>query len=334
MSVALFDHRWDGTKVRSLIGICLPATQMAYIYSLSPNEEGILGVTPLAKIQATSIAPVRATRRNVWDLLVLRPDRSSRILSHGTKALSLQFKKPSDERINVTDDMMEVDGESSSSEPRPVSVKAGYFSTVQFSFEDGSICSATINLFPQDDLTMKAFHSLALTLPPDISFQLYVRFLYHWSQKNLCTSNGAEFDSLALAIDQEFDVEKPNKNPVMDPDPSPWAKLAKSTTHKRFKDDPVLKRLKKPEDSPPTPFQYYKRHSYLGPVLYALNSLAEELRLTPHRHVLLFQFLPLVVRVARVIRPEWADYWHRLCPTVLDEWPAPHKIGACTIFVP
>ena len=65
----------------------------------------------------------------------------------------------------------------------------------------------------------------------------------------------------------------------------------------------------------------------LGPILYALHTMGEDMRLSPHRYEDLLRFASLICRIAIIIRPEWADYWKRLCPEAMAGWPSPAATG-------
>ncbi|KAJ3566722.1 hypothetical protein NP233_g6827 [Leucocoprinus birnbaumii] len=64
-----------------------------------------------------------------------------------------------------------------------------------------------------------------------------------------------------------------------------------------------------------------KPSKLLSPMLYALHTYAEYLRLVVPRFEDLVKLVPLICRLALEVRPEWADYWQRLVPDPAGEWP-------------
>lgn len=313
MPAALFDHRWDGTHERSLIAICLPHTQSLLLFSLAPGDDNLLKVIPVSEFPAIAVASLRMTRNNVWDLLILKPDHHLAILTHGTYELPLQFK-------NTTfEDYTCVNVASSPGHGKVVSLQAGSFSSVVVGFEDGWNESTVIDLVPQDDLTCRSLQILALTLPSDIFFALHQLFLEIWSSRNLSRSYGVEFECFTEALYTSFGLPLRASQSVTDP----WINLGRSTSHDRFCEDPVLKDF----ETPPKALSFkhnqdtHKPHTLLALVLYALHTLGEDLRLMVHQYHYLLSLAPVICRIASAIRPEWADYWKRLCPHVVDGWP-------------
>ncbi|KAF8064115.1 hypothetical protein FPV67DRAFT_1420084 [Lyophyllum atratum] len=325
ISVALFDDRWDGTSARSLMAVCLPCSQSSLIFSLAPGEDNMLKTVPLPQIPALSVASLRMTRHNVWDLLVVKPDHQLTILTHGTHEVPIKLERPSPLVADVSHDIsMQVDA----GLPRPsvdhgevVALQSGSLSTVTVIFQDGWKERTNINLVPQDTLTSQCLQILALTLPSEVLFPLHRLFLENWSSRSRATSDNVEFECLTESLFFFFQLP-PQISPVI---PSHWAMLGTSSSHDRFREDPILKGL----DIPPTPSRIYPRpeaqkpHPLLAPVLYALHTLGEDLRLMVHHYESLVKLVPFICRIALVIRPEWADYWKRLCPDAIEGWPSP-----------
>ncbi|GLB44114.1 putative anaphase promoting complex subunit 1 [Lyophyllum shimeji] len=325
ISVALFDDRWDGTAARSLMSICLPNSKSSLIFSLTPGEDNVLKAVLLSQLPAISVTSLRMTRNNVWDLLVVKPDHRLAILTHGTYEVPIKFERPLEVVAHSNDDMtMQVDTSLShpSVEHGPVvRVQSGSLSNVTITFQDGWEERTTIDLVPQDSLTSQCLQILALTLPSDVLFPLHHTFLGKWSSRNRSTSNNVEFECLIESLFSFFRLQ-PQSSPVT---PDLWTMLGMTSSHDRFSEDPVLKRLDVPLTPPsayPRP-ELHKPHPLLAPVLYALHTLGEDLRLMVHHYQSLVRLVPVICRIAWAIRPEWADYWKRLCPDAIAEWPSP-----------
>ncbi|OBZ68319.1 Anaphase-promoting complex subunit 1, partial [Grifola frondosa] len=321
ISVAAFDQRWDGKFNRSLIGICLPATQTLLVFSLTKQEDLTMAVKLDTRLSATCIISIRATRETVRDLLILKPDGHLAILTHGTLQLPLQ----------LTDPVRETAASNDASEDKAkhiISFSDSIQSSVTLKYSDGSRVRLSLNLIPPDSLTNQCLLMLAMILPADSFFSLHSLFLHKWSLESLPTAEGVAFDSFALALCELFDVEvveeegsdKSGSKPI-----DAWDALATTYSSSRFREDPVLLHLRLPT-APTTPIAVKKSpqkpHRYLSSILYALHQVAEDQRLSLDGYKDLYKLVPIVCRFALIIRPEWADYWKRLCPDALDEWPS------------
>jgi anaphase-promoting complex subunit 1 len=334
--VALFDQRWDGHRDRSFLGICLPASETLLAYSLvrrrDEKKREILEVVIQAQLPAISIASIRATRQKVWDAIVVKPDGQVILLTHGLRELHLHLDKK-DRRV----DLMDIDSGSKSHSVgrRVIAVEDAIYSSVTLIYDDGFKTRTSIDLVPSHITTSQALQVLAQTLPAQHCFALHRAFLENWSSRRFVTSDGVEFDCFEAALTQVFHLRDITAQPAPIRHPShAWQALSQSSSHDRFTADPALARLKlpsrtqasKPSEHTSTP------HRMLAPILYALHTLGEDIRLAPHRHEDLLRLASLICRVALVIRPEWGDYWKRLCPDAIVGWPTPATTGECDVL--
>ncbi|OCH86063.1 hypothetical protein OBBRIDRAFT_890739 [Obba rivulosa] len=331
ISVALFDSRWDGAVTRSLLAICLPRTQKLLVFSVAQEQDQGLKVTSVATQSATSIAPVRATRFTVRDLLVRRPDGTLHILTHGLRELAVILART---RAPVTEGIapMEIDDhrEEAHTFLHPgeiVALKDAVGSSVTAMLSDGTQARATIGLIPHDDLTLQCLLMLTMVLPAEESFALHSRFLAKWSLADWATADGVEFQCFSSALYEVFQL--PQEPQALDAKAPAWMALHKTAAASRFREDTVLRKLQLPPP-PPVPVASTsslklagKPHHLLAPILNALHHVAEDMRLAMSRYHTLLRLVPVICRIALVIRPEWADYWKRLCPDALDVWPSP-----------
>jgi anaphase-promoting complex subunit 1 len=311
------------------MAICIPAEQTLSVFSLT-SREGKLKAAPLSQMSSISAISMRATRDSIWDLLVVKPDHSLTILSHGLREIPLEIQRESS--TNTFDDtVMEVDADLSGDifsipiilHKAVISVQDAVFSSCTLVFDDGSKSRTTIDLVPQDALTCQSLQVLALTLPPEHSFALHAAFLKLWSLHGLTTSDCGQFEYFSTALCQVFDLDDRMCEDLAGQ--GTWSRLSRSQSCCRFSDDQVFNSLRLPPQSfPPSPSHHNRRpHHNLAPVLYALHTLAEGLRLTVDRYDALLKLAPLICRIAIIIRPEWADYWKRLCPDAMTSWPSP-----------
>ena len=272
-------------------------------------------ITPLTHIPALSAASIRATRPNVWDLLVVKPHGELSLLLQGFQELPIQLRSSREPPKTDTDMDVSFDNEK---HVLVVSAEDAHWGNVTLVYEDGKKSQVTFDIFPQDKLVLECFQLLALTLPAEITFEVRRLFLERWCERTWSTAQNFEFDCFSSVLLHVFGLEVE----VLSSSTDPWSSLAKSTSHARFTEDPILRRLQRPLTIPvPRPIQT-PSHPLLAPLLYGLHTLAELLRLSTSRQQDLLKFVPLICRIAVAVRPEWADYWKRLVPDATTFWPS------------
>ncbi|KAG6812695.1 hypothetical protein H0H92_001324 [Tricholoma furcatifolium] len=321
ISVALFDDRHDGISLRSLLAVCVPHSQTAFIFSISPGDDSMLKAVPLFPIPAISVTSLRATRRNIWDLLVVKPTHQLALLTHGTRELPVQVTSP---KSILDDNQMQMDTSfpSSSNHGPIVAVHSGHLSAVTIRFLDDHKERASFDLIPRDDLVSQCFQILSLLLPADYLFALHSLYLEEWSANDRPTFDGAEFEQFASTFISCFLLP----HGALSQDNEPWSLLGLSPSHDRFASDIALAGLKLPptplpKTAPPTDTR--SPNFLMGPALYALHTLAENFRLRVDHYPSVIKLIPVICEVARIVRPEWVDYWKRLCFDAVPSWPSP-----------
>ncbi|ESK85477.1 anaphase promoting complex subunit 1 [Moniliophthora roreri MCA 2997] len=115
--------------------------------------------------------------------------------------------------------------------------------------------------------------------------------------------------------------------------PHSWDRLSSTFSHRRFAEDPVLRGLLRPAEPQQSlpPIHHLPvikgsdKYRYLVGALYVLHTLLEQYRMFVHRYPDLIRLAGVVCLIAMYIRPEWADYWRRLCPDAMARlpWPLP-----------
>jgi anaphase-promoting complex subunit 1 len=326
--VALFDQRWDGHNDRSFLGICLPASETLITFALKRRRDEkkyeTVEVSILGQLPAISITSMRATRDKVWDAIIVKPDGRLSLLTHGLRELPLQPEGRGDRH-----DLMDIDGGAVSGR-KIIAVEDVIFSSITIVYDDGSKMRTSIDVIPSDITISQAFQVLAQTLPAQYCFSLHRAFLQIWSSRHFSMSDGVEFTCFEAALAQVFNLGDVIVQPAPARDLShAWQALSHASSHDRFSADPALARLKLPsrtKTSKPSKHTS-KPHQMLAPVLYALHTMGEDMRLAPHRYEDLLRLASLICRVALVIRPEWADYWKRLCPDAMKGWSSPVTTG-------
>ena len=266
---------------------------------------------------------MRIMRSNVDDLLVVEPNGTLTVLTHGLREYNAST-------VGITGIVphivprppvgaMEVD---SSSTPiltnRVVALKDPIHSAVTIELLDGSKSRVSIDFTPKDLLTKQCLEVLALTLPADWYFGLHLTFTDAWRTRRLSCDPEVEFDSFKSSLTTILQVEPFQKDSARN---NPWERLSCSASYTRLEDDLVLSGMRLPPRSPPDPPSTPKRpHALLAPVLNALHMLGEDLRLMVHRHDDVHRLAGFICLIASIIRPEWADYWKRFCPDVTAGW--------------
>ncbi|KAG2152809.1 hypothetical protein DEU56DRAFT_977198 [Suillus clintonianus] len=321
ISVALFDQRCDDKAHHSLLAVCLPEAKVIVFTITFEEGKKSFVVETLGTLEAVAIAPIRATRGDIWDLLAVKKDGSLSLYTHGLHELRIRLRlaQPWNGDSNDSFEVISLD--------HVVALNHVCVSSVFMEMSDGKVYYARLDMTPCDPLVTQAIQVLSLVLPKAQAFDLHRNFLESWSQHYFRTSPGLEFQEFTLALFAllELKLVYPFKNDESTSS-SVWERFsALSTSIRSFNDDPALKRLKLP--TPPTTQHYFlftlTVNPLLAPVLYALHMLAEDLRLVVLRYESLMLLIPLICQIAHIIRPEWADYWKRLCPNIMPGWPAP-----------
>jgi anaphase-promoting complex subunit 1 len=274
----------------------------------------------LTTIDAVSVVPVGATRKEIWDLLAVKSDGSVTIFTHGLQELPIV--------LGVAQA-----GNTGSAEKNPLvpvigitSIKSACVSSVTLLCAGGEAYSGRFDMLPRDRLVNQALQSLSLVIPTKDAFTIHLEFLRTWSLRNFSTSSNLEFHALTYALTKMLDLGLSYPANRYASHSADWEQFFSLRVNVRnFQDDPALQHLSLPAHLKSQQFSLVavKPNPLLAPVLYALHMLAEDLRLVVHRHDSLTLLVPLVCQIAHIIRPEWADYWKRLCPNVMPVWPSP-----------
>lgn len=280
----------------------------------------------LTQLPAISIAPVRATRDKVWDAIIVRPDGRLTLLMHGLRELPLLLESKDDRA-----ELMDIDGGATLHKGgrKIIAVENATFSVVTLLYNCGSKTRTSLDLIPSDITTSQVLQVLAQTLPAQYCFSLHRAFIEIWSSKQFSMSDGVEFGCFETALAQVFNLRDVKLQHAPAHSLHVWQALTHSPSHDRFNTDPALARLKMPlrTEILNPPSHRSKPHGMLAPILYALHTMGENMRLTPHRYEDLLRLVSLICRVAIIIRPEWADYWTRLCPDAMIGWPTAATAG-------
>lgn len=267
----------------------------------------------LQDMQATSVAPVRSTRPTVKDLLLVKPDGSLGILTHGMRQINIQPYAGNAQRASHE---MPVEVESrSTTNLKVVRVEERTESRATFVTESGEKMYGSLAFSSPDILVHRCFEVLAMSLPSELTFTIRLEFLHLWHEQGLFTIGDTVFVCFRRAL---FNVLHINDS---DPEPTilSWGNLSQSHLFEDLDEDASLQSLARP---PPvqkralTDFHIIKPHPLAGAALNALHHLAEDMRINLEQQILVLRIVPVICMMALVVRPEWADYWKRLCPDI------------------
>ncbi|PCH43928.1 hypothetical protein WOLCODRAFT_104419 [Wolfiporia cocos MD-104 SS10] len=327
ISVGLFDQRWDGRENRSLLGVCLIATRSLLIYRIVKHAD-VMTARPEARTNAVCVASIRATRDLMRDLLLIKTDGTISLLIHGLRELPILFVRPpphSDPTVLDVDFLTPTLPERIPVVNMAISVSAAVDSTATIVFADRTQARVTMDLMPKDHLTRQCLLMLALIMPSEHFYVFHSRFLRLWSMYGLDLSESSAFTAFTTAFYEAFAIQQDSPSTT---NAEAWQSISGTTSSLRFREDPVLRKLKLPPPPPPASTArglVGRPHSLLAPILLGLHYIGEDLRLMIHRYRDLLQLVPVICRIAVLVRPEWADYWKRLCPDALEHWPSPSE---------
>lgn len=300
----------------------LPKSQVAHVLSAVCGEEETR-VTHISCIPAIASAAICATREHAWDFLVVKPDHRLVLLTHGLREIPIKIsggahELPQGQRMEVDEDSHSV-----------VRLSRTRTSSVAVTFTNGQQVRLDLLFRPSCPLTAGCLSMLAHCLTQEAFFLLHCTFLDRWSAKGLSLVQNIEFNCLTDAIYTLFQLQsEPAKQCGL------WDQLGKTASHRNFKEDPILRKLRRPPDAGQSkPLISSKKPSkFLSCMLYGFHTYAEYLRFTVSRFNDLVRLVPVISRIAVEVRPEWADYWQRLVPDPTSGWPSVGASRMCNLY--
>jgi len=270
----------------------------------------------LQDMQATSVAPVRSTRPTVKDLLLVKPDGSLGVLTHGIRQVNIQ---PRIGNAEPTPSEMEVDaGSRSAASLKVARVEERTESCATFVMENGKKMYGSLVFSSPDVLVHRCFEVLAMALPSELAFAIRLEFLHLWHEQGLFTMEDTVLVCFRRALFKILHINDPDPEQVI----LGWDNLSRSPLFDDMSEDASLLGLAHPpRKHTPTDFHVIKPHPLVGAALNALHHLAEDMRINLEQQILVLRIVPIICTMALVVRPEWADYWKRLCPDIIPALP-------------
>lgn len=266
----------------------------------------------LQDMQATSVAPVRSTRPTVKDLLLVKPDGSLGILTHGIRQIGIHPWMESTQ----TPSGMDIDaGPRSTMKLKVAKVEERTESCATFVMENGEKMYGSLILSSPDILVHRCFEVLAMALPSELAFAIRLEFLHLWHEQGLFTIEDTVLVCFRRALFRILHINDPDPEPII----FGWDNLSQSPLFDDLSEDMSLLGLAHPppvRKHTPADFHVTKPHPIAGAALNALHHLAEDMRINLEQQILVLRIVPIICTIALVVRPEWADYWKRLCPDI------------------
>lgn len=367
ITVQLFDTRSDSKLERSFLAVHFSSMKMVGIYTLvRVPAEDTLRLYPAMCMPALTILAVAGFRNSILDLLVVKPDNTLVVLTHGLRKVNIQLRprdisssrvgtripsvgtdtaKPRGADLDAgdamcVDDPVPAGGDDNHSDPsihsmidkeKIVSVSEPLHNSFTVHFADGSTTRTKIEARPRDLLTAQCFSVLSYALTVPRAWTLQSSWLAEWHARGASDANEDEWKSFVDALCGMVDVPSPyHVEGAEQVTPGSWEALAYSASHERLEHDVVFKSLDAPFRPQPTIVKpsMKKPHEDIVPCLLALHTLGESYKLRNDAvHALLPRLAKLLVALGQAARPEWADHWVRLFPDILEGWADPRRQG-------
>ena len=313
ITAATFDDRWDRKIQRSLLSVCFPNAQLLRTIAVCKHDEGNMKAELLQDMQATSVAPVRSTRPTIKDLLLVKPDGSLGVLTHGIRQVTIQ---PWIRGTQRSPSGMDVDtGSRPTTDLKVAKVEERTESCATFVMENGERMYGSLVLSAPDILVHRCFEVLAMALPSELAFAVRLEFLHLWHEQGLFTIEDTVLVCFRRALFKILHINDPDAEPII----LGWDNLSQSPLFDSLSEDVSLLGLTHPppvRKHVPADSHVIKPHPLAGAALNALHHLAEDMRINLEQQILVLRIVPIICTIALVIRPEWADYWKRLCPDI------------------
>ncbi|KAI0341254.1 hypothetical protein BDW22DRAFT_1397598 [Trametopsis cervina] len=301
----IFDRRWDGQREVVHVAMCLPRSSVLLIFPLVKSKEKIVSLDSPVSLSAISVAPMKLLRPEIDDLLIVKPGGSLAIVTYGLRELPLHTQP----KLPI------------------VTLRDPIEASVTFCDADNTGSRVTLHLFPTTYHPKQLLLTLAMVLPSSEFFALHHTFLLKWSTQHF-VQDETTFDILCssildfLGLKGEGDTASPPSG-IDDP----WSLLGRSSTAAKFTNDIALRKLSMPARLRAEDPSIHRSivHKFHASILNGLHHLAQCFLLSTSRHSVLKKLVPVICRLAFVVRPEWADYWKRLFPDEAGPWRSPHK---------
>lgn len=282
-------------------------------------------VEPLSQ-PCLSIVNVQALRPDVYDLLIHKRDLSLCLVSGSqTFSLGLSYKQQKGRAVLqlswIGDDASPIPARE---QVQVVGIYKNVDSSVMVQVSSGELHDVSFNLIPHNRLTNEILQTLQFVLPtPDFN-SLRRRQLQRWFSEDQSTELQAELDCLWTAL---FEVIGCDNRPVYShptlPPKQVFNQLVHCASHRRLMDDPILAGFRLPQQPRASTPLVSTLSPLAEPVILGLHLLGQAYKISTVRSIDLEYLSPALLRLSRVVVPNWTDYWSRMCPDSDEAWHAP-----------
>lgn len=330
----MFDCRFEGKSARSLISICFPAARLMSIYSLA-RENDTVQVSVMGSFPAIGAVSILATHSTIQDLLYLHPDNSLRLFVGSLNELPLHLELPEANAAkgNVSgggamdQDPGDYSIGSIVDRGKMIDIQGAVLHRATIVTEGDDRWRISVDLNPKDDLTTRSLDCLACVLPERVYFNIFQLFLKHKAAApSLDDSGTQEFDAFKAAV-LEYCQIAPSKPLPPGPDADLFTSFLTSPAYATLTQDPVFACLGLPDPEPiiqstveefPPPPPHHREVCKL--LLSSLHLFCEDFKLSLINRAFVKTICPLLIQLAAVFRPEWLDYYARMCPDAVVSW--------------
>ncbi|KAG8964454.1 Anaphase-promoting complex subunit 1 [Tulasnella sp. 419] len=334
----------QSTLLVTTVAIHISTTQTLHLFRLSVAED--FTCTPQKSIPALAAAPVNCIRTSVLDIIFIRPNHSIAVITYDCHELDIHVTDPESTKADSSDMSIPTMDMDISQElgKRPLGFKDPIRSAVTVVYSDQSERRIDLRLWPTARALTLSFMTMAVALPTEVTWEIRKRYLVKWMKRNRVGYDEEEFECFAEAVMETVRKDElegagagSRKQPPiygqriasMAIKPDSWTKLANSSSHSTLSHDPALRFLSKPHSDSLShtvnpamivPEKVTNPSELAAPVMMTLHLVAEAAMTASYRHTDVALLAPLLIKLGRFTRMDYADYWSRFCPESPDAW--------------
>ncbi|CAE6438834.1 unnamed protein product [Rhizoctonia solani] len=326
-------HPFDARHEHSNLAILLPSHTLQ-ILSLT-RQHSSLSSRLAGTYSARSASALSVTRPGIKDLALITSEGTIKILLWGLRELQVAVSVPPNlsPSLGFTAANKHKRADSRSMDIVPPDVRLPIFlhdpvgSSLTVEFDDGVKGRMSLDLSPHDDLVKLGFKALARVIPADEGWRVRRSWLeMRWSENP--DTDKTEFECFGEAVCEVFLGETGRRENSRQN--SAWELLSSTRTHSRMRDECMFTAagLALPEPNPSSSRSFdpivqtepKPTSPYLAPAMLALHLAAQTLATDVTKMDRLADIGALVLKLARRVRPDYVDYWSRVCCDAPEAW--------------
>ncbi|CAE6382556.1 unnamed protein product, partial [Rhizoctonia solani] len=326
-------HPFDTRHDYSNLAILFPS-QSLQILSFT-RQHSSLSSRLIGTYSARSASALSVTRPGVKDLLVVTSEGTVKVLLWNLRELQVtistspkltpsldsagarRHKKADSRSMDVVPPDVRL----------PIALHNPVGSSITIEYDDGLEGRMCLDLSPHDYLVELGFEALARVVPADEGWRVRKSWLEkRWGENP--DTNKTEFECFGEAVCEVFLGDTAAK-PEGSRHTSAWELLSNTRTHTRMRDEIMFTAaglaLPEPDPTSQNSSTIAQTHpgptsSYLAPAMLALHLAAQTLATDVTKMDRLADIGALVLKLARRVRPDYVDYWSRICCDAPEAW--------------